>query len=250
MICIASVVACNGSGKDDVPLIFVAASLSDVVGEAADLYEAETGNSVEFSFGGSIMLANQIAELGAPADGFFFVGDNPVLILRKAGMYSDNNSAIGLVNKLVAIAPSDHRSVTSLEELVAEAPRVALGDPGLAPVGIFTQKAFESVDLWDDVSRDAIFALDARAAMAAVQSGNADYGIVYKTDAISSDAVSIVYEIQELYPRIEYVGWKIANASQSDAAADFFTFIASSQKTRNLFGTAGFNFVSPGANNP
>ena len=133
-----------------------------------------------------------------------------------------------------------------MEELVAEAPRVALGDPGLAPVGIFTQKAFESVDLWDD----AIFALDARAAMAAVQSGNADYGIVYKTDAISSDAVSIVYEIQESYPRIEYVGWKIANASQSDAAADFFTFIASSQKTRNLFGTAGFNFVSPGANNP
>ena len=249
MICIASVVACNGSGKGDVPLIFAAASLSDVVGEAADLYEAETGNRVEFSFGGSIMLANQIAELGAPAYGFFFVGDNPVLILRKAGMYSDNNSAIGLGNKLVAIAPSDHRSVTSLEELVAEAPRVALGDPGLAPVGIFTQKAFESVDLWDDVSRDAIFALDARAAMAAVQSGNADYGIVYKTDAISSDAVSIVYEIQESYPRIEYVGWKIANASQSDAAADFFTFIASSQKTRNLFGTAGFNFVSPAANN-
>ena len=95
-----------------------------------------------------------------------------------------------------------------MEELVAEAPRVALGDPGLAPVGIFTQKAFESVDLWDDVSRDAIFALDARAAMAAVQSGNADYGIVYKTDAISSDAVSIVYEIQESYPRIEYVGWR------------------------------------------
>jgi len=73
VICIASVVACNGSGKDDVPLIFVAASLSDVVGEAADLYEAETGNSVEFSFGGSIMLANQFAELGAFADGFFFV---------------------------------------------------------------------------------------------------------------------------------------------------------------------------------
>ena len=73
MICIASVVACNGSGKDDVPLIFVAASLSDVMEKAADLYETETGNSVEFSFGGSIMLANQIAELCAPADGFFFV---------------------------------------------------------------------------------------------------------------------------------------------------------------------------------
>ena len=164
-------------------------------------------------------------------------------------MYSDDNLMIGLANKLVAIAPSDQEALTSLGELVEQAPRVALGDPSLAPVGIFTREAFESVDLWEDVSKDAIFALDTRAAMAAVQSGNADYGIVYKTDAISSDDVSIVYEIQESYPRIEYVGWKIANASQSDAAADFFTFIASSQKTRNLFGTAGFNFVSPAAHN-
>ncbi|GIT58155.1 MAG: hypothetical protein Ct9H300mP19_01030 [Dehalococcoidia bacterium] len=121
--------------RQDVPLIFVAASLSDVVVEAGELYEAETGNRVEFSFGGSIMLANQIAELGAPADGFFLVGDSPVLILREAGMYSDNNLMSGLVNKLVAIASSDQEPLTSLRELVEQAPRVALGDPALAPVG-------------------------------------------------------------------------------------------------------------------
>ena len=250
MICIALVVACDDGGNSDVPLIFVAASLSDVVVEAGDLYEAETGNRVEFSFGGSIMLANQIAEFGAPADGFFFVGDNPILILREAGMYSDDNLMIGLANKLVVIAPSDQEALTSLGELVEQAPRVALGDPSLAPVGIFTREAFESVDLWEDVSRDAIFALDTRAAMAAVQSGNADYGIVYKTDAISSDAVLIVYEIQEIYPAIEYVGGKIAEASQSEAAAEFLKFVASSPKTRNLFVMAGFNFDSPVTNNP
>ena len=250
MICIALVVACDDGGNSDVPLIFVAASLSDVVVEAGDLYEAETGNRVEFSFGGSIMLANQIAELGAPADGFFLVGDNPVLILREAGMYSDDNLMIGLANKLVVVAPSDQEDLTSLRELVEEAPRLALGDPSLAPVGIFTREAFESVDLWDDVSKDAIFALDTRAAMAAVQSGNADYGIVYKTDAISSDTVSIVYEVEETYPAIEYVGGKIDDASQSEAAADFLTFIASSPKTRNLFVMAGFNFDSPVINNP
>ncbi len=250
MICIALVVACDDGGNSDVPLIFVAASLSDVVVEAGDLYEAETGNRVEFSFGGSIMLANQIAEFGAPADGFFFVGDNPVLILKEAGMYSDDNLMIGLANKLVAIAPSDQEALTSLGELVEQAPRVALGDPSLAPVGIFTREAFESVDLWEDVSKDAIFALDTRAAMAAVQSGNADYGIVYKTDAISSDAVLIVYEIQEIYPAIEYVGGKIAEASQSEAAAEFLKFVASSPKTRNLFVMAGFNFDSPVTNNP
>ena len=86
--------------------------------------------------------------------------------------------------------------------------------------------------------------------MAAVQTGNADYGIVYKTDARSSGAVSIVYEIDETYPDIEYVGGKIDGASQSEAAADFLTFIASSPKTRNLFVMAGFIFDSPATNNP
>ena len=243
-------VACDGVGDSDVPLIFVAASRSDVVVEAGDLYQAETGNRVDISFGGSIMLANQIAELGAPADGFFLVGDRPVLILREAGMYSDDNLMSGLVNKLVAIAPSEQEALTSLQAIVEQAPRVALGDPNLAPVGIFTREAFESVDLWDNVSKDAIFAVDARATTAAVQSGNADYGIVYKTDAISSHAVSIVYEIEETYPAIEYVGGKIDDASQSEAAADFLTFIASSPKTRNLFVMAGFIFDSPGTNNP
>ena len=243
-------VACDGVGDSEVPLIFVAASLSDVVVEAGDLYEAETGNRVDFSFGGSIMLANQIAELGAPADGFFLVGDRPVLILREAGMYSYDNLMSGLVNKLVAIAPSEQEALTSLQAIVEQAPRVALGDPNLAPVGIFTREAFESVDLWDNVSKDAIFAVDARATTAAVQSGNADYGIVYKTDAISSHAVSIVYEIEETYPAIKYVGGKIDDASQSEAAADFLTFIASSPKTRNLFVMAGFIFDSAGTNNP
>ena len=250
MICIALMVACDSGGNSDLPLIFVAASLSDVVVEAADVYEAETGNRVEFSFGGSIMLANQIAELGAPADGFIFVGDNPVLILREAGFYFDDNFLLGLGNKLVAIAPSDQAALTSLRELVDEGPRLVIGDPSMAPVGVFTKEAFESAALWEDVSRDAIFALDTRAATAAVQSGNADYGIVYKTDVISSESVSIVYEIEETYSAIEYAGGKIEDAVHSEAVAEFLSFVASSPKTRNLFVRVGFTFETPVTNEP
>ena len=63
------IASCGGNSGDDVPLIFAAASLSNVLTESAEVYERDTGRQVEFSFGGSLTLANQIAKLDAPADG-------------------------------------------------------------------------------------------------------------------------------------------------------------------------------------
>ena len=81
LLFLALAVSCGGNSVEDVPLIFASASLSDVLTESAAIYERETGRRVEFSFGGSLALANQIAKLGAPADGVFFVGEEPKMIL-------------------------------------------------------------------------------------------------------------------------------------------------------------------------
>ena len=76
------IACCSGKPEDGVPLIFAAASLSDVLTESAEIYERETGKRVNFSFGGSITLANQVATLGAPADGVFLVGEQSEKILE------------------------------------------------------------------------------------------------------------------------------------------------------------------------
>ncbi len=64
-----AVISCGSSGGERTPLIFAAASLSEALSEIGERYAADTGGDVDFSFGGSLMLANQIASLGAPADG-------------------------------------------------------------------------------------------------------------------------------------------------------------------------------------
>ena len=74
--------ACGGGGER--PLVFAAASLADVLEEAADAYFEETGRQVDFSFGGSSSLTNQIARLGAPADGAIFAGPGPMEKLVEA----------------------------------------------------------------------------------------------------------------------------------------------------------------------
>ncbi|MCZ6538241.1 MAG: molybdate ABC transporter substrate-binding protein [Chloroflexi bacterium] len=241
------VASCNGNGGTSdtrTPLIFAAASLADGLGEAAAMYENDTGKRVDFSFGGSIALANQIALLGAPADGVFFVGEKPAEVLEDAGLLSSDERAIRLSNTLVVIGRAGEGPLGSLSELAARKARVAIGDPALAPAGVYTRQALKSAGIWAEISDRAIFAFDVRAAMAAVESGNVRYGIVYRTDAASSNSVSILYEIDGGHARIEYFGSALAGAPNAVLAEDFLEYVARTPETRTLFESAGFAVIA------
>ncbi|MDA1280550.1 MAG: molybdate ABC transporter substrate-binding protein, partial [Chloroflexi bacterium] len=136
--------SCTGNTDDPgdrAPLIFAAASLADVLEDAAELYEEDTGKQVAFNFGGSIALANQIASFGAPADGFVFVGDRPVEVIEQAGLLPENGVTNLWANSLVVVAQKNTRSLASLNEIATEGMRVAIGDPVLAPAGSYSRQA-------------------------------------------------------------------------------------------------------------
>lgn len=240
----------RGSRNDGTPLIFAAASLAGVLGEAADIYEADTGKRVDFSFGGSIALANQIAQLGAPADGVFFVGERPVAALEEANLLLSADRSIALSNQLVVIGPGSEAPLESLEQLAARKGRVAIGDPALAPAGVYTRQALTSAGIWPDILARAVFTFDVRAAMAAVESGNVRYGVVYRTDAVSSNSVSILYEIEGGHADIEYIGSALSGAPNAVSAEEFLEYVAGTLETRTLFESAGFGVTVPGLDDP
>lgn len=236
---VAVFASCGGNSNDDTPLIFAAASLSDVLEESAEIFTGETGKQVEFSFGGSIALANQIAKLGAPADGVFFVGEEPKNILSELTEPIPDGSLV-MLNSLVIVATDGAQHVGTFVELADSGERVAIGDPELAPAGLFAKQALESAREWDDIEDQLIFAVDVRAAVAAVESGNAEYGIVYRTDAKVSKSVSILSEIYDGYPTIAYVGRTLKDATNSGSASEFFEFLAKSDRVHEVFESAGF----------
>jgi molybdate transport system substrate-binding protein len=240
------IASCAGTSDDDVPLIFAAASLSDVLTKSAQIYERDTGKRVDFSFGGSIALANQVAKLGAPADGVFFVGERPYEVMRNAGLISGNATGRWFTNSLVVVGAGDATRLESLDELAASEDSVAMGDPTLAPAGVYAVEALTAAGVWDKISKSAIYALDVRAAMTAVESGNAQFGIIYKTDAISSNSLSIVYEIDGGHRKIEYLPIALSGAANHSTAAAFLDFITLNPESRSLFESAGFKLVESG----
>ena len=232
------IACCNGKSEDGVPLIFAAASLSDVLTESADIYERDTGKRVDFSFGGSITLANQVANLSAPADGVLFAGGEPGQLIIKSGLMLGGNAQRLITNTVVVIGGRDFPVIGSLADLALSNERIAVADPQLAPAGTYAMLALEAADLAETISDQLIFTGNVRAALAAVESGNTKYGIVYMTDALTSNRVKTLFEIQDL--SVDYFISGITDAHNSRAAQTFLNYVFIEPATREVFKSAGF----------
>jgi molybdate transport system substrate-binding protein len=169
--------------------VFAAASLSDSLKEIAPVYAKATGDTVRFNFGASGTLARQIKE-GAPADVFVSADELRVDQLEKAGLLLPGTRKTILANQLVVIvAAANGAPVASLADLKkVDVRRIAIGEPATVPVGTYTKEHLEKLGLWTQVSGKCVPLDNVRAVLAAVESGNADVGFVYKTDALSVPA--------------------------------------------------------------
>ena len=61
--------------------------------------------------------------------------------------------------------------------------RIAIGDPAGVPAGVYARRYLKSIGLWDVVVDRMVPARSVRAALAIVEIGAVDAGIVYRTDA-------------------------------------------------------------------
>lgn len=246
MLCLgaSTLVACASSSNEDVPLIFAAASLSDVLEESSELYEYETGKRVEFSFGGSLTLANQITQLGAPADGVFLVGDSAINRISDAGLIAGDGYGTMLFNQIALIGTDNALPLENLTDLVGREGRIAIGNPELAPAGHYAKQAMLSAGLWDQLSDRLVLTSDVRSAMAAVTSGNVEFAFVYTSDIASSgnDSLKQLAVIKDGYDRIFYTFVPIAGSANHEAVTGFKSFLSGSKQAQEIFNAAGFQW--------
>ena len=226
--------------------IFAAASLTESLREIASAYSRTAPERIVFSFGGSSTLARQIEE-GAPADIFFSADEVQMGRLQAKGLIEAATRTNLLSNSLVIItATVDGASVHRPEDLAsASVHRVALGDPKAVPIGVYAREFLERKGLWAAVSPKVVSTESVRAALAAVESGNADASIVYKTDALISNQVKTAYVVPEGDgSAIHYPAAVVKRAKSESAARAFLQYLASPD-ARKIFARHGFITVPP-----
>ncbi len=185
------------------------------------------GDKIVFNFAASNVLETQI-KAGAPADIFFSADEPKMDDLAKAGLVASESRKDLLSNSLVVIVPSDSTAtLTSASQLTdPKFKKIALGQPQSVPAGIYAKAYLQKIGIWDKVSPQVIPSESVRAALAAVETGNADAGIVYKTDAIHSKKVKIAFEVPVADgPAIAYPVALVQGSKQAVAAKKFLDYL-------------------------
>jgi molybdate transport system substrate-binding protein len=226
--------------------VFAAASLKEALDEQAKQFEATTGNKVVVSYGASNALAKQI-DAGAPADIFISADLDWMDYVDQKHQVAPNTRFNLLRNTLVLIAPSSSKSTLQIAPNFGLAAalgtdKLAMANPESVPAGKYGKSALEKLGVWSSVEKQVARAETVRAALALVSRGEAPFGIVYSTDALSDKGVRIVDTFPpESYPPIVYPAARVAS-SKSTAAKPLLEYLRSAP-ARSVWEKYGFGLA-------
>ena len=219
--------------------VFAAASLTDALGELAETYEKETGQSVRLSFAASGQVARQI-EAGAPADLVVLADELWMDRLAQAGRIDRTSRTDLLGNRLVLVSAPD--AIVDGDPLVwlrRTGGKLVIGDPDSVPAGAYARDWLKGRGAWDGLQTALVTASDVRAVRGFVARGEAKLGIVYRSDATGSDQVRVVLEpTADEQPKIVYPAALTSGAAP--AAAAFLRWLRTPQAAA-VFERRGFD---------
>jgi len=235
------VVSCPAAQHPRSVVVSAAISLKDALDELGQTYEQRNpGVKITFNYGGSGTLQHQI-EQGAPVDIFFPAAEKQMDALESQGVIAAGTRRAVVSNELVLIVPGGSGVVKSFQDLARpEVKIVALGEASTVPAGMYARQTLEHLGLAAVVEKKAVYAKDVRQVLTYIETGNADAGIVYQTDARISSKVRIVATAPPashepiLYPAA------IVKAAKDPGAARAFLEFLDGPEARAVFARYGF----------
>lgn len=209
-------------------MVFSAASLTDVLSEIIDSFEAKNPIKIRTNLASSGTLARQIAQGGSP-DVYISASKKWADYVDSLGGFISGTKNQIVKNELVLIAPiNSTQTVSAIDSSLdifsmLKDNRLSIGDPLHVPAGKYAKQALTYYGWYKNIENNLLPAKDVRSALMVVEMGESPLGIVYKTDALKSKKVTILNSFPEKsHKPIVYVGG-VSNDNQ--AAKQFFTYL-------------------------
>ncbi|MDD5946048.1 MAG: molybdate ABC transporter substrate-binding protein [Clostridia bacterium] len=234
-------------------VVFAAASMTDTMNEIAEMYKDVAPNvTISYNFDSSGTLKTQIQE-GADCDIFISAAQkqmNQLDITQDSSVntegldFVDTDTRFDLVsNSIVLITPEENPAgVNSFEDVDTDkVSLIALGNSDV-PVGQYSEEIFTYMGIWDKLNNEQkiTFGTNVREVLAQVEEGGADCGIVYSTDAATTDKVEVVASAPEgSHKAITYPAAVLKTSNNPDAAKAFIEYLKTDECTA-VFENAGF----------
>ncbi|OCA90519.1 molybdate ABC transporter substrate-binding protein [Bacillus sp. FJAT-27225] len=220
--------------------VSAAASLQNALNDIKASFEKEHPNiKINYNFGASGSLQQQISH-GAPVDLFFSAAEDKFAKLEKEGRIAEMHRVDLVGNELALIVPKNSNKIIDSFETLSNADLISIGTPESVPAGQYAKEALEYMGIWNKVEEKVVPAKDVRQVLTYVETNNVEAGIVYKTDALGSDKVSIAaIADRSTHQPIVYPMGIIKDSPQLKEAKLFFDFIQT-DASKKIFQKYGF----------
>lgn len=229
---------CGAKGADqhNTVTVYAAASLRSVFGEIKKRYEDQNpGSAVEFSFAGSSDLVTQLTQ-GAKADVFASADTRNMDKAAAAGLLADKPVDFASNTLVIVTAPGNPKQVHTFADLAK---------PGLAvvecaapvPCGSATQKVAQQLHVTLHPASEETSVTDV---LNKVTSGQADAGVVYRTDALLAGAKVTTVEFPEAVDAVNRYPIAVLKTAADAGAAHRFVDLVTSEVGQRILAQAGF----------
>ncbi|WP_181408343.1 molybdate ABC transporter substrate-binding protein [Schumannella sp. 10F1B-5-1] len=216
--------------------VFAAASLTEVFGEAEKIFEKQhPGVDVVISYGGSSALAEQILS-GAPAD--VFAAASPATMTTVVdGGGAEGEPTVFATNTLeIAVPRGNPAGIEGLADLADPQRTIALCAPEV-PCGAAAATVFQSAGL---TAAPDTLEQDVKGVLTKVRLGEADAGLVYRTDVLSAGGDVTGMPFDEAADAVnDYPIALLADAPSPEAGQAFVDWVLS-DAGQKLLKKAGF----------
>lgn len=222
-------------------IVYAAASLTAAFEDIRASFQTQHPSvEVVFNFGGSSGLVTQLQE-GAPADVFASADERNMTVADDAGLTVSNGEVFATNTLEIAVPAGNPADITTFQDLAAPGLRLVICAVDV-PCGAATARAAEAagVTLAPVSEENAVTDV-----LGKVASGEADAGVVYRTDVASAGesvegiAFDEAADIVNLYPIAA-----LADAPNPEAAAAFIAFVTGPEGQSIL---ASYGFGAPPA---
>ncbi|WP_462421978.1 molybdate ABC transporter substrate-binding protein [Salinicoccus sp. Marseille-QA3877] len=229
----------SGDAVEGTITVSAAASLVDALEEVRAHFNEEYPEvQVDFNFGGSGALMQQIMQ-GAPADLFFSANENHFKEVVDAGYIDEENKVDLLRNEIVLVVPEGSSAISSFDDL-ENADRIGIGNPESVPAGEYSIETFENMNIMEEVESKLIFAEDVRQVLNYVETENVDAGVVYHTDALTSDGIEVVDTAPtDSHSPVIYPLGTLNETDNTEAQRAFYEYVQS-EEAGEVFNEYGF----------
>ncbi len=240
-VLIIALVALMNDEKPSAIEIYCAAGMKKPMAEIIAAYEKEfPARRVEVTYGGSGSLLTKIKAQG---DGdLYLAADESFINLARADGLAAESIPVATIRPVVVVKKGNPKNVSSVDDLMREDVRVALGNPEAASVGKTTKKLFASLGRWNDLNE----AVGARGVFKPTVNEIAND---VKIDA--ADAAIEWDSIAGQYPELEMVDLEgarrqtvticvLTSTAASPAALHFARFVCARDRGLDVFGKHGF----------